>query len=121
LHSHVELELEPVLVNTQVSAQDKGTGKAEKITITADKGRLSEEDIQRMVEEAEKYAEEDKVRFSRTTVCTVCTLHRHLVDLMFSIYRRCTWDDIQRSVEEAEKYAEAVQRCSWLALSHVKC
>ena len=45
----------------QVSAEDKGTGKAEKITITADKGRLSEADIKRMVEEAEEYAEEDRV------------------------------------------------------------
>merc|ERR1712037_485277 len=37
-----------------------GTGKAEKITITAEKGRLSEEEIERMVKEAEDYAEEDK-------------------------------------------------------------
>jgi len=44
----------------QVGAEDKGTGKAEKITITAEKGRLSEEEIERMVAEAEKYAEEDK-------------------------------------------------------------
>merc|ERR1719434_190792 len=44
----------------QVSAEDKGTGKAEKITITAEKGRLSEEEIERMVKEAEDYAEEDK-------------------------------------------------------------
>ncbi|GMH88133.1 hypothetical protein TrVE_jg11266 [Triparma verrucosa] len=44
----------------QVSAEDKGTGKAEKITITAEKGRLSEEDIERMVREAEEFAEEDK-------------------------------------------------------------
>eukprot|EP00523_Entomoneis_sp_CCMP467_P006457 CAMPEP_0168722230 /NCGR_PEP_ID=MMETSP0724-20121128/2490_1 /TAXON_ID=265536 /ORGANISM="Amphiprora sp., Strain CCMP467" /LENGTH=661 /DNA_ID=CAMNT_0008768895 /DNA_START=54 /DNA_END=2039 /DNA_ORIENTATION=- len=44
----------------QVSAEDKGTGKAEKITITAEKGRLSEEEIERMVREAEEYAEEDK-------------------------------------------------------------
>jgi len=44
----------------QVSAEDKGTGKAEKITITAEKGRLSEEEIERMVREAEMYAEEDK-------------------------------------------------------------
>merc|ERR1711871_721642 len=44
----------------QVSAEDKGTGKAEKITITAEKGRLSEEDIERMVQEAEEFAEEDK-------------------------------------------------------------
>ena len=44
----------------QVSAEDKGTGKAKKITITAEKGRLSEEEIERMVREAEEFAEEDK-------------------------------------------------------------
>merc|ERR1711991_920280 len=44
----------------QVSAEDKGPGKAEKIPITAEKGRLSEEDIERMVREAEEFAEEDK-------------------------------------------------------------
>merc|ERR1712196_139338 len=43
----------------QVSAEDKGTGKAEKITITAEKGRLSEEEIERMVQEAEQFAQED--------------------------------------------------------------
>merc|ERR1719472_732031 len=43
-----------------VGAEDKGTGKAESITITAEKGRLSEEDIERMVQEAEEFAEEDK-------------------------------------------------------------
>ena len=43
-----------------VSAEDKGTGKAEKITITNDKGRLSDEQIQQMIEDAAKYAEEDK-------------------------------------------------------------
>jgi heat shock protein 5 len=44
----------------QVSAADKGTGKAEKITITADKGRLSQDEIERMVREAEEFADEDK-------------------------------------------------------------
>jgi heat shock protein 5 len=44
----------------QVGAEDKGTGKSEKITITAEKGRLSEEEIERMVREAEEFAEEDK-------------------------------------------------------------
>ncbi len=43
-----------------VGAEDKGTGKSEKITITADKGRLSEDEIERMVREAEEFAEEDK-------------------------------------------------------------
>ena len=44
----------------KVSAKDKGSGKEQNITIKNDKGRLSDEDINRMVEEAEKYAEEDK-------------------------------------------------------------
>ncbi|CBZ55124.1 Heat shock protein 70 (Precursor), related [Neospora caninum Liverpool] len=43
-----------------VSAVDKGTGKSEKITITNDKGRLTPEEIERMISEAEKFAEEDK-------------------------------------------------------------
>jgi endoplasmic reticulum chaperone BiP len=43
-----------------VKAEDKGTGKAEKITITNDKGRLNQDEIDRMVKEAEQFAEEDK-------------------------------------------------------------
>merc|ERR1711992_175828 len=44
-----------------VSAVDKSSGKQEKITITNDKGRLSKEDIERMVADAEKFkAEDDK-------------------------------------------------------------
>ena len=48
-----------------VSASEKSTGKSQKITITNDKGRLSKEDIERMVEEAEKNAAEDKVQMER--------------------------------------------------------
>ncbi|RMG95028.1 MAG: molecular chaperone DnaK [Deltaproteobacteria bacterium] len=44
-----------------VSAKDKATGKEQKITITANSG-LSEEEIQRMVEEAKKHEEEDRRR-----------------------------------------------------------
>merc|ERR1712216_1096777 len=43
-----------------VKAEDKGTGKAEKITITNDKGRLSQDEIDRMVKEAEQFADENK-------------------------------------------------------------
>ncbi|KAK9773147.1 putative Endoplasmic reticulum chaperone BiP [Seiridium cardinale] len=49
----------------KVSAHDKGTGKTETITITNDKGRLTQEEIDRMVAEAEKYAEEDKATRER--------------------------------------------------------
>lgn len=49
----------------KVSASDKGTGKSESITITNDKGRLSQEEIDRMVAEAEEFAEEDKAARSK--------------------------------------------------------
>ncbi|MCJ1339569.1 ATPase with role in protein import into the ER [Bachmanniomyces sp. S44760] len=51
----------------KVTAGDKGTGKAETITITNDKGRLSQDEIDRMVAEAEKFADEDKATAERIT------------------------------------------------------
>ena len=45
-----------------VSAVDKSTGRENKITITNDKGRLSKDDIDRMVREAEKYKAEDDLQ-----------------------------------------------------------
>jgi len=42
-----------------ISAHDKGTGKVESLTITSEKGRLSEDEIERMVQEAEEFADED--------------------------------------------------------------
>ena len=51
----------------KVTAGDKGTGKAETITITNDKGRLSQDEIDRMVAEAEEFAEEDKANAERIT------------------------------------------------------
>jgi len=48
-----------------VSACDKSTGKENKITITNDKGRLSKEDIERMVNDAEKFKAEDEAQKDR--------------------------------------------------------
>jgi L1 cell adhesion molecule like protein len=48
-----------------ISASEKSTGKSNKITITNDKGRLSKEDIERMVQEAEKHAADDKLQMER--------------------------------------------------------
>lgn len=50
-----------------VSALEKGTGKTNKIVITNDKGRLSKEDIERMLAEAEKFKEEDEAEASRVS------------------------------------------------------
>jgi L1 cell adhesion molecule like protein len=48
-----------------VSACDKSTGKQNKITITNDKGRLSKEEIERMVNDAEKFKAEDEKQKDR--------------------------------------------------------
>lgn len=48
-----------------VSAEDKTTGKKNKITITNDKGRLSKDEIERMVQDAEKYKAEDEEHRAR--------------------------------------------------------
>nr|WIM01406.1 heat shock protein 70-like A [Limnephilus flavicornis] len=50
-----------------VSAKDNSTGRSERITITNDKGRLSREDIDRMLAEAEKYKQEDEKQKDRVT------------------------------------------------------
>ncbi|XP_067144449.1 endoplasmic reticulum chaperone BiP [Centruroides vittatus] len=44
----------------KVTAEDKGTGNKEKITITNDHNRLTPEDIERMIKDAEKFADDDK-------------------------------------------------------------
>lgn len=43
-----------------VTAHEKGTDKKETITITNDKGRLTKEEIENMIKDAEKFAEQDK-------------------------------------------------------------
>jgi L1 cell adhesion molecule like protein len=48
-----------------VTAAEKSTGKSNKITITNDKGRLSKDDIERLVEEAKKHEADDKARMER--------------------------------------------------------
>jgi len=48
-----------------VSAEDKSTGKKNQITITNDKGRLTKEEIERMVNDAKKYEDDDKKQRER--------------------------------------------------------
>lgn len=50
-----------------VEAVDKGTKIKNSITVTNDKGRLSKEEIERMVKESEKYAQEDEKNLARIT------------------------------------------------------
>ena len=66
-----------------ISAADKGTGKKESLTITSEKGRLSEQEIERMVKEAEEYAEQDAAE--RDKVQAKNGLEAYLYNLKSSI------------------------------------
>ncbi|RHZ75893.1 hypothetical protein Glove_208g69 [Diversispora epigaea] len=82
----------------KVSASDKGTGKSESITITNDKGRLSKEEIDRMVEEAEKFAEEDKIQKERIES------KNNLENFIYTIKNQITDDgELGKKISEEEK------------------
>ncbi|KAF8198005.1 heat shock protein 70 family [Pholiota molesta] len=61
----VTFELDANSIMT-IRALDKGTGKSEQIVITKDNGRLTQEQIDKMVAEGEKFAEEDQLHKKKT-------------------------------------------------------
>ena len=80
----------------QVSAEDKASGKSQKITITSDKGRLSEEEIERMVREAEENADADKE--ARELVEAKNQLEAYLYSL-----RTSAEDSLKDKLDEADR------------------
>lgn len=94
-----------------VSALEKGTGKVQKITITNDKGRLSKEDIERMVSEAEKFKEEDEKEASR--IQSKNTLESYAYSLKSSINDGEMKDKIDAA--DKETLTKAIdETISWL-------
>merc|ERR1719460_1056470 len=86
----------------QVSAEDKGTGNKEKITITNDQNRLTPEDIERMINDAEKFADEDAKLKGRVEA------RNELESYAYSLKN-------QIGDEEKEKIEEIVnEKISWL-------
>lgn len=80
-----------------VSAVDKSTGKENKITITNEKGRLSKEEVDRMVKEAEKFAEEDSQQKERIKS------KNDLEGLCFKIRGTLTEKDVESKLTEEER------------------
>ncbi|KAJ4828428.1 Luminal-binding protein 5 [Turnera subulata] len=94
-----------------VKAQDKASGKAEKITITNDKGRLSQEEIERMVKEAEEFAEED--RKIKEKVDARNSLESYVYNMKNQINDQGIADKLES--DEKEKIEEAVKEAlEWL-------
>ncbi|GLD98821.1 hypothetical protein PINS_up015299 [Pythium insidiosum] len=94
-----------------VSAVEKSTGKDKKITITNDKGRLSQAEIDRMVQEAEKYAKEDEA--NRARIDAKNALENYAYSLRGSIEEAPIKDKI--SVDDRKKLDDAISKTiQWL-------
>mmetsp|Transcript_1249 Transcript_1249/g.2035 ORF Transcript_1249/g.2035 Transcript_1249/m.2035 type:complete len:728 (+) Transcript_1249:73-2256(+) len=94
----------------QVTAADRASGKSQKITITSDKGRLGEEEIERMVREAEENAEADK-RAQESVEA-----RNHLESYLYSL-RSTVQDALKDKIPEddASRLTEVIKDAlSWL-------
>ena len=88
-----------------VSAKDKGTGKEAKITIKANSG-LSDEEIQRMVRDAEAHAEEDKKAHELVEARNQCDAMVHSVKKALAEHGDKIEADEKAKIEAAVKEAE---------------
>merc|ERR1712226_807109 len=80
-----------------VSATEKSTGKEQKITITNDKGRLSQDEIERMVEEAEKYKAEDENNRARIEAKNA------LENYAYNLRNSLNEEKLKDKIDEADK------------------
>lgn len=91
-----------------VSAVDKATSNKKEITITNDKGRLSKEDIDKMVEEAERFKEEDEKRRDRANA-------RNELDALISRSRSSYLSSDKLTEEDKKTLSELLdQKQEWL-------
>ena len=106
-----------------VHATEKSTGKENKITITNDKGRLSADDIERMVKEAEKYKADDDKQQERIKSKTnlenfALEMKSALEETLFKCQHVITWVDANETATKEEfdkQYIELEKVCEPLA------
>jgi len=95
----------------QVNAVDKTTGKSNKITITNDKGRLSQEQIDKMVKDAEKFKTEDDSQKLRVEA------KNHLENYAYSLRNSIREEPLasKLSEDDKKKLNDAIDRSlSWI-------
>lgn len=92
-----------------VSAVDKSTGKSNKITITNDKGRLSKEEIERMINEAKQYEAEDEKQRQRIAA------RNQLEHYIFSVKQALNEDNGKLSEQDRKQALEMCeQTLQWI-------
>ena len=107
-----------------VSAEDKTTGKSQKITITNDKGRLSKDEIEKMVQDAEKYKAEDEEH--KKKIDAKNSLENYAYSMRNSItdekiaekLEAADKDAINKAIDEAIEWLEANQLAEVEELEH---
>ncbi|XP_043939131.1 heat shock 70 kDa protein-like [Protopterus annectens] len=88
-----------------VSAVDKSTGKENKITITNDKGRLSKEEIEKMVQDAERYKAEDDIQ--REKIADMNSLESYAFNMKSSVED----ENMKGKISEEDK-KKILDKCS---------
>jgi len=88
-----------------VSAEDKSTGKTNKITITNDKGRLSKDDIERMVQEAEQYKQDDEQQRDRVAA------KNNLESYCFNMKQTVEDEKLKDKISEEDK-KKILEKCN---------
>uniref|UniRef100_A0A069DWJ4 Putative heat shock protein 70 b2 n=1 Tax=Panstrongylus megistus TaxID=65343 RepID=A0A069DWJ4_9HEMI len=87
-----------------VSAKDSSTGKSERITISNDKGRLSKDEIEKMLADAEKYRSEDEKQRERVSA------RNQLESYCFSV-KQAVEDAAAGKLTDADKQT-ALDKCA---------
>jgi len=88
-----------------VTAADKSTGRENKITITNDKGRLSKEEIERMVNDADKYRDEDEKQRERVSAKNA------LESYCFNMKQTIEDDKVKDKIPESDRQT-VLDKCS---------
>ena len=91
-----------------VSAEDKSTGKSQKITITNDKGRLSKDEIEKMVQEAERFQKDDEEQYEKVQAKN--TLENSIYGARNTINETTDVSEVEK--QEVEKLVE--EGAKWL-------
>ena len=100
-----------------VSAMDKSSGKESKITITNDKGRLSKDEIERMVADAEKYKKEDEVQ--RDRISAKNSLESYCFNMKTTINDEKLADKID--ADDKKKITDAIEDAlKWMEANQVR-
>ena len=91
-----------------VSAEEKSTGKSQKITISNDSGRISKDDIEKMISEAEKFKEEDEKARSRVDA------KNELEHYLFTMKSTFESNDSMPEPAKTEGLSFVQEKISWL-------